>query len=90
MFAGRFSRVESMAFRSGRKRPGRSALRVAITSLDGGELDRVIYFANEDEEKVLEIEKQIDWFLQHNKRLGLVAAARAFWKALEKANVNEQ
>lgn len=86
MFAGRFARVESMAFRSGRKRPGQSALRVAITSMEGGELDRVIYFGSDDEEKVLEIEKQIDSLLKHNKQFGLVAAARAFWRALEKAN----
>ncbi|KXJ97957.1 MAG: hypothetical protein UZ17_ACD001002847 [Acidobacteria bacterium OLB17] len=90
MFAGRFARVESMAFRTGRKRPGQSALRVAITSLDGGELDRVIYFGTDDEAKVQEIEKQIDWFLKHNKQLGLVAVARAFWRALEKANDVEQ
>ena len=90
MLAGRFSRVESMAFRSGRKRPGQSALRVAISSLDGAELDRVIYFSSEDEAKVSELEKQIDWFLHHNKRLGLVAAARAFRKALEKENGGEQ
>jgi hypothetical protein len=87
MFATRLAHIESMSFRLGRKATDQSALRVAVTSLDGGELDRIVYFSNDEEDRILKIEKQIDWFLGHNKRLGLVAAARAFWRALEEKEV---
>lgn len=86
LFAGRFQRIESMAFQSGRKKGDQSALKVAITSMDGIELDRVLYFETDEEREILEIEKQIDRLLANKGRLSLVAAARSVSRALKKSN----
>lgn len=78
----RFRRVESIGFGKSKIKANESAVRVTITQADGGEIDDVIRISQSDEFRVAEIERQITTLLLDQKRLGLAAAARAFWKAL--------
>ena len=54
-------------------------------------MDNVIYLMKGEEERVAEIEEKIVSLLGKTERIGLAAAARAFWKVLsqkgERANV---
>lgn len=86
----RFQRVESIAFTARKSSDNESALRVSITKSDGSEIDNVIYVMEGEEERVAEIEEKIVLLLGKTERVGLAAAARAFWKVLsqkgERAN----
>jgi hypothetical protein len=76
--AQQFLRVESTVFspRGDGKRV-QTAMRVAITSQDGSEVERVVYLDEVEETRVAELEKQIGALLNQMGRLGVVAAARA-------------
>lgn len=78
----RFRRVESIAFKFQKKTGNESAMRVAITQLDGSEVDNVIYVHKNEEVRVAEVEAEIASILKRTKRIGLAATARAFWNAL--------
>jgi hypothetical protein len=81
-FADKFKRVEGLAFKNKKASKDHSAVRVAITRLDGTEVDQVIFVSKEEERRVEEIEAEIAALLAQTKRLGLAATARAFWRAL--------
>lgn len=92
--ATRFCRVESMTFKTRKTRKsavGSSAVRIAITQLDGSEVDQVIYTTEEEEKAVAKLEAQLSSMFSQNRNIVLAATARAFWKALslkeEKPNV---
>lgn len=89
--ASRFRRVESMTFKTRKSSVGGAAVRVAITQLDGSEIDQVIYTTEEEEKAVAKLESQLSAMFRQNKKIILAATARAFWKALsreeEKQNV---
>jgi hypothetical protein len=80
--ADKFKRVEGLAFKNKKSSKDESAIRVAITRLDGGEVDQVIYVSKEEEHRVAEIEAEIATLLAQTKRLGLAATARAFWRVM--------
>jgi hypothetical protein len=81
----RFKRVESLVFEDSHKRkPIKTALRVAITKPDGFEVNEVVYLHQNEEEMVVELEEQITKIINKVNGAGLVAAARAFWKAIER------
>jgi len=82
LLAARFQRVESINFSAGKKIQGQSAVRVAITRIDGSEVDDVIYVSKDDEEQIAEVEAQVAALLARTRRVGLAGTARAFWKAL--------
>ncbi len=58
------------------------ALRVAITSRDGSEVDQVVYLDADEEPRVAELEATIAQLLGAEGRLGMVAATRAIWSRL--------
>jgi hypothetical protein len=89
LLAARFQRVESINFSAGNKAQGQSAVRVAITRIDGSEVDDVIYVSKDDEEQIAEVEAQVAALLARTRRVGLAGTARAFWKALSQ-NLGEQ
>ena len=78
----RFRRVEALAFKYQKGTDGEYAMRVAITQLDGSEVDNVIYVSKNDERKITEVEAEIAAIIARTKHIGLAAAARAFWSAL--------
>ncbi|HMX25070.1 MAG TPA: hypothetical protein PLD20_18230 [Blastocatellia bacterium] len=83
--ASRFKRVESLNFDASSKRKGvQAAVRVAITKPDGVELNQVVYLNQNEEMVVAELEKQLTGIINRDDKAGLVAAARAFWKTLER------
>jgi hypothetical protein len=80
--ASRFLRVESMSFKTRKSAHTSSAVRVAITQIDGSEIDQVIYTTEDEEKAVLKLESQLTSMFRQNKKIVLAATARAFWKAL--------
>jgi hypothetical protein len=82
LLASVFQRVESINFRAGSKAQGQSAIRVAITRIDGSEVDDVIFVSKDEEEQIAEVEAQVASLLARTRRIGLAGTARAFWKAL--------
>jgi hypothetical protein len=80
--AARFRRVESLAFETHGQAPGTSAVRIAVTNLNGAERDGVIFLNVGEEDKVKRLEARISALLKSNDRVGLVALAGVFWNAL--------
>ena len=83
LLVSKFRRVESIAFQNQRRTTNQIAIRVAITQLDGSEVDNVIFAASEDESEIARVEAQISKLLNRTKRIGLAGAARAFWNVLK-------
>lgn len=81
--AHQFKRVESTSF-TPRAKGGevQVAMRVAITSRDGSEVERVVYLDPSEETRVAELEAKFDELLGDGGRLGIVAATRAIWGRL--------
>lgn len=78
----RFRRVESICFDSDAFSNRGNALRVAITRADGAEIERVVYVAASEEGVAEEMEAEIAKILRKNRRIGMTAISRAFWKAI--------
>jgi hypothetical protein len=78
----RFRRVEALAFRSQKRTDNETAMRIAITQLDGSEVDNVIYVSKDEESRITEVEAEITAIISRTKHIGLAATARAFWNVL--------
>jgi len=72
-----FRRVESAVFATASAGGTGQAMRVAVTSQDGAEVEQVLYLDPSEETRVTELESQIAKLLSSEGRLGVVAAARA-------------
>jgi hypothetical protein len=83
VLVAKFKRVESIAFENRRRSENEFAVRIAITHLDGTEVDDVIFMTKEEESEIALVEAQISDLLNQKKRVGLAGAARAFWNALQ-------
>jgi len=81
---GRFRRVESLGFGRRGAVLEESALRVAVTQLDGLEVDLVIYLRPEQEAQAAEVEARVSAILSNTESAGIAGAARAFWRAIER------
>lgn len=81
--SARFRRLESISFPSDIQSSSDTALRVVITATGGDERDRVIHISREDEEPIEKLEAELTKIISQNRRVGIAAAARAFWKVLE-------
>lgn len=75
--ARQFRRVESAVFASAAAGGTGQAMRVAITSQDGTEVEQVVYQDATEETRVAELEGQIGKLLSGEGRLGVIAATRA-------------
>jgi len=84
----RFRRVESVGFGRAKRTNDESAVRVTITKSDGSEVDNVICVSKSEEVEVAAIEAQITSLLGEQRRIGLAATARAFWKVLSSEEGN--
>jgi len=82
LLAARFQRVESINFIAGKEAQGQSAVRIAITRIDGSEVDEVIYVSKDEEDQIAEVEAQVVAILGQTRHVGLAGTARAFWRAL--------
>jgi hypothetical protein len=83
--ARQFLRVESTTFIATKGGQGTRAMRVAITSQDGTEVEQVVYLDAAEEARAAEIEGQVGAILQKTDRIGVVATSRALGKALAAA-----
>ncbi len=77
-----FLRVEATLFEENRLGDGSTAIRVAVTQSDGKEIDHILYISSEEEEEIMPIQEEIMHLLMYNKRIGLIAASRAFLRIL--------
>lgn len=84
--SGKFMRVESLTFRTNTRVHSDSAVRVAVTQLDGREVDRVIRVPQGAEEEVRQVEAEIARLLQMHGSIGLAGASRAIWEVLKKSS----
>jgi hypothetical protein len=84
----RFLRVESIAFEKRGRRDIELAMRLSITQRDGSEVDQVIYLAEDERTKVLDIEAQVSELLRLTPRAALAGTAKALWNALLRENGN--
>jgi len=82
LLVARFKRVESITLQRKKPATGLTAVRVAITNLDGTEIDDVIYVSQGEEKEIARIEAEVTKLLVRTKRVGLAATALAFGKAL--------
>jgi hypothetical protein len=81
--ASQFRAVEAIEFAGVNQSLESSGLRVAFTDRTGLHLDQVIHFDKQDETKLSEIQTELAVMLRQYGRLGLAAASRALWQALE-------
>ncbi|MEX1096285.1 MAG: hypothetical protein WED34_09565 [Planctomycetales bacterium] len=81
--ARQFRRVESTLFAGAGAVVG-DAMRVAITSRDGTEVEQVVYVDAAEQAKVAELEAHVTYLLNDEGRLGVVAATRAIWRRLQR------
>jgi hypothetical protein len=82
VLASRFRRVESTCFKGNTPGNKGSAIRIAITKSDGAEIEKVVYISEKEESIAAEMEAEITKLLAKNKRVGMTAVSRAFWKTL--------
>lgn len=82
--ATRFHHVESIVFANGRPAKNGTGIRLAITQANGAEHEQVVHFTTDEEQKLRGMQIQFESLLTGNRRLGLAAASRALWAALEK------
>jgi hypothetical protein len=87
--ATRFRRVESIVFANTRPNPSAVGVRLAITQANGIEHERIVHFAADEEQRLRELQAQFGAILAQDKRLGLAAASRAIWTALEKGDLTK-
>ncbi|MET0462741.1 MAG: hypothetical protein ABW007_06290 [Chitinophagaceae bacterium] len=84
--AARFRRVESLTFEAHGQAPGTSAVRIAVTNLNGAERDGVVFLNAGEQDKVKRLEGRISALLKSNDRVGLAALAGVFWNALAESD----
>jgi hypothetical protein len=82
--ATRFRRVEGIVFPKGKPSRSGIGIRLAITQANGAEHEEVVHFSTEEETELSAMQKQFESLLTVDRRLGLAAASRAIWSALEK------
>jgi hypothetical protein len=82
--ATRFHHVESIVFAGGKPAKHAIGIRLAITQANGAEHEQVVHFTSDEEQRLRGIQKQFESLLTGDRRLGLAAASRALWGALEK------
>jgi len=75
----KFTRVESSFFELQDRSGSGTALRVAITHLDGREMQHVIHITQQEEDEINALATEIEHILVNHKRFGLAAASRAVW-----------
>ena len=80
----RFSRVESIVFKSCEQSNFRDDIRLSITKANGYEQERVIHINSADEKKLTEIQTVFERVLNIDNRLSVAAAARALWDILQR------
>ncbi len=88
-FATRFRRVESILFAKNSSSTHAVSVRLAITQANGVEHEQVVHFAADEEQQLRELQTQFGALLAKDPRLGLAAASRAIWTALEKGDVTK-
>ncbi|MCI0724324.1 MAG: hypothetical protein L0338_35975 [Acidobacteria bacterium] len=88
-FATRFRRVESILFAKNSSPTHAVGVRLAITQANGVEHEQVVHFAADEEQQLRELQTQFGAILARDPRLGLAAASRAIWTALEKGDVTK-
>jgi len=77
-----FRRVESLTFaRNGSA--VQTSVRVVLTQADGTERDQVVHLSDVEMRKVDELAKQLAELLRPHNHIGLAAATRVVWDALE-------
>ena len=79
----RFHHVESIVFAAGESPRDSVGVRVAITQADGIELDQVLHYAPEEEDRLKELQQRFEGLITKEGRLGLAAASRAILTSLE-------
>jgi len=82
LLGSRFRRIESICFKKNALGVQGTAVRISITQSDGAEIERVVSISKDDEILAAELEIKIDKLLEKNKRVGMAAVSRAFWKAM--------
>lgn len=82
LIVSKFKRVESILFKSKGKYNIGSAVRIAITQADGAEVEQVVYLSNDEKAQADEIEAEVTAVIKKDKRVGLAAASRVFWKMM--------
>jgi hypothetical protein len=90
LLVGRFKRVEGIAFEHSGKTDTQLAVRVAVTHLDGTEMDTVIFTTEEEEAEIAAVEAKIGKLLNQTKQVGLAGAARALWTILQDAAISRE
>jgi hypothetical protein len=83
--AGRFKRTE-LARVSTSKRLNGHACRIALTKSDGNEVGDLINWEGMDENKIVNVQGQIEQILTQHGRHGLAAALRAIWTQLDRSD----
>ncbi len=74
-----FKRVEGTFFTMQNQSETGIAFRLAITHLDGREMQQVIHLSRKQEEEIADLTAQIEQILANHKGVGLAAASRAVW-----------
>jgi hypothetical protein len=87
--AAKFHRVESIMFAGGKSPKNTVGVRLSITQANGKEHAQVFYFSADEEHQLRDVQEQFEALLTEDRRLGLVAASRAIWTALEKKGQQE-
>lgn len=86
LLATRFRRVESILFKGNGSSKSAVGVRLAITQANGIEHEQVVHVTWDEEEQLRELQSQFGAILAKDRRLGLAAASRAIWMALEKGD----
>jgi hypothetical protein len=85
-----FLRMEAILFKENLLGNGNTAIRIAITQSSGKEIDRVLYISSEEEEEIMHVQEEIMRLLMYNRRMGLIAASRAFLDILSQEEGNQE
>jgi hypothetical protein len=81
--ATRFHRVESIVFAKGMPSKNGAGIRLTVTQANGTEHEQVVHFSTGEETELRDMQKRFESLLAGDRRLGLAAASRAIWAALE-------
>jgi hypothetical protein len=84
VWARRFHHIETIVFAAGGSSRNSVGVRVAITQANGIELEQVLHYALEEEDRLKELQQRFEGLLAKEGRLGLAAVSRAILISLEK------